>query len=72
LEENFRGHKDLRANEFAVEEVVDKPDDMMGAPATEPVRKEHFEKLIGFTSCSIAADFQVTTFSRFSISSILS
>jgi hypothetical protein len=42
----FRGYKDLGADGFAVQEITAEPYDIMGAPGTGPVRREHFEKLI--------------------------
>ncbi len=43
----FRGYKDLGADGYQVMEVVADPDDIMGAPGTGPVRRDHFEKIIG-------------------------
>jgi hypothetical protein len=42
----FRGYKDLGEDGFKIMEVVADPDDIMGAPATGPVLRRHFERII--------------------------
>ena len=41
----FRGYKDLGADGFQVMEIVADPNDIMGAPATGPVLRRHYETL---------------------------
>jgi hypothetical protein len=41
----FRGYADLGEDGFQVMEVVADPDDIMGAPATGPVLRKHFDAL---------------------------
>jgi hypothetical protein len=42
----IRGYKDLGENGFQVMEVVADPNDIMGAPATGSVRRDHFETIL--------------------------
>jgi len=43
----FRGYRDLGADGYEVMEVIADPDDIMGAPGFGPVRRHHFETLLG-------------------------
>lgn len=47
LDVYFRGYRDLGADGYLVMEVVADPDDIMGAPGSGPVRRRHFERLLG-------------------------
>jgi hypothetical protein len=42
----IRGYKDLGKNGFQVMEVVAEPNDIMGAPATGPVLRSHFQMIL--------------------------